>query len=703
MNNALINCFNDTLNLCKNNELKALTEKSRNSTKVYFENFTAEQIKKGETAEISVEDTTTFSAAAQYHHLGKVAVLNFANPEVPGGGVKNGATAQEECLCRCSNLYPCLTSQVAAENFYKYHHMFGRFFYSDRVIYTKNVTVFKSEDLKLLDRNQWFNVDVLTCAAPLLVKIKTYISKTALCNFFKSRIKNIFNVALENNIDVLILGAFGCGAFKNPPDVVAKAFKEVVFENGYNNCFKKIIFAIKNSNNNDPYDPCPNLMEFERAFYGVSVEANELRINDGYSLEFIKLPSGKIIKSPEKCQYFEWQNSNKFNGKLISILGDSISTLDGYNPDEYNLFFTGKVCQESGVANMADTWWGQVIEYLGAELLVNNSWSGSRVTKLLESDTLFPSGCSDERTGNLHAADTLPDIIIIYLGLNDWANGVTPNNTNLENNCSPKWDEFQFSYNAMIEKIKHNYPKAEIWCCTLCSSFMSLNPYFSFPEKFCGIHIEKYNDIIRLTAQNQNCKLIDLYSYNIHYDSIDGIHPNKAGMCTLALLILRETLDCAGARFLDCEKEHEYIINSKRNFVCKKCGKTISSYNYYKYNFPALRDEYINRNKAKTAELFPGVLKLTNLNSNEKNEFVANSISLRIRNNCAVFFYTVDSSVASYADFLYENKIWYLRDNNSQNGTWLNGKRILPNKKYELCSGDEIDFAGKEIFAFYKK
>ena len=155
-----------------------------------------------------------------------------------------------------------------------------------------------------------------------------------------------------------------------------------------------------------------------------------------------------------------------------------------------------------------------------------------------------------------------------------------------------------------------------------------------------------------------------------------------------------------------CEKPTRIkhaVVDGKKVRVCKKCGKTISSYNYYKYNFPALRDEYINRNKAKTAELFPGVLKLTNLNSNKKNEFVANSISLRIRNNCAVFFYTVDSSVASYADFLYENKIWYLRDNNSQNGTWLNGERILPNKKYELCSGDEIDFAGKEIFAFYKK
>ena len=44
-----------------------------------------------------VEDSS-FSAAKKYLPYGKVAVLNFANPENPGGGVQNGAMAQEECI-----------------------------------------------------------------------------------------------------------------------------------------------------------------------------------------------------------------------------------------------------------------------------------------------------------------------------------------------------------------------------------------------------------------------------------------------------------------------------------------------------------------------------------------------------------------------------------------------------------------------------
>ena len=124
--------------------------------------------------------------------------------EVPGGGVKNGAKAQEESLCRCSNLYPCLSSPRVQEKFYKYHYLKKRFFYSDRVIYTKDVTVFKDDELDLLDKEKWFHVDILTCAAPFTAKIgyvkeiysvfeKFKLSRTALMRIFESRIKNIIN------------------------------------------------------------------------------------------------------------------------------------------------------------------------------------------------------------------------------------------------------------------------------------------------------------------------------------------------------------------------------------------------------------------------------------------------------------------------------------------------------------------------------
>lgn len=179
-------------------------------------------------------------------------MLNFANPHYPGGGVTKGAQAQEESLCRCSNLYPCLNAGNVYHDYYMYNRTKTDKLFSDRLIYTKNVLVFKDDDEipKLMPKSEWYQVDIITCAAPYLEKNK-YTNKTVLKEIFKSRIKNIFEAALDNSVEVIVLGAFGCGAFKNPPDVVAKAFHEVIEENRYYNCFKYILFAIKESNEND--------------------------------------------------------------------------------------------------------------------------------------------------------------------------------------------------------------------------------------------------------------------------------------------------------------------------------------------------------------------------------------------------------------------------------------------------------------------
>ena len=78
---------------------------------------------------------------------------------------------------------------------------------------------------------------------------------------------------------------------------------------------------------------------------------------------------------------------NEYTGKKFSILADSISTFKGCNPEGYNVFYDGEKIAETGVATAEDTWWSKVISYFGGTLLVNNSWSGSRVTRLPDSDT----------------------------------------------------------------------------------------------------------------------------------------------------------------------------------------------------------------------------------------------------------------------------------------------------------------------------
>ena len=262
--NKLIEAFKDTLKISRCFDC---------NVRVYYERFTSvhSALICSETkvdAKIIVENNTTFSAANKYKKYGKTAVLNFANPVNPGGGVATGAMAQEECLCRSSNLYLSLQSPVAIEEYYNYNMKnTNGYFFTDRIVYSESITVFKSDDdiPMILPQNDWFNVDVITCAAPYLGNSK-YIDKEILKEVFKHRIKNIFESAIDHEIDVIILGAFGCGAFKNPPEIVAKAFHEVISENNYNRVFKFIVFAIKNSINNASENDCPNITAFKQEF-----------------------------------------------------------------------------------------------------------------------------------------------------------------------------------------------------------------------------------------------------------------------------------------------------------------------------------------------------------------------------------------------------------------------------------------------------
>lgn len=597
-NKKLIECFYDSVNISEH-ILKSETENAINSNKVYKENFVAKK-KKAKCLYrdifdyIVIEPNTTFKAAQKYLQYGKTAVLNFANPHYPGGGVHNGAMAQEECLCRSSNLYPCISNKNVFNDYYLYHKYMNHYFFSDRLIYTKGVTVFKddSDVPQIMPKNEWFNVNVITCAAPYIAKRK-YTNKTALKELFKGRIKNIFEVAIDNEIEVIILGAFGCGAFKNPPEVVAKAFHEVIDKNNYGNCFKKIVFAIKSNYSNDN-----NYYAFDDEFFGE------------YKTTLLEIPPLPLIEPLNnmcendyhlKSDYDSWKWKNRYYGKQFSILGDSISTLSGYNPKDYKVFYDDENCEKSDVKEMQDTWWGKVIDFFGGELLVNNSWSGSRVTKVEYNGQLFPSGCSDERTAALHINNVKPDVILVYLGTNDWVNGISTleyweNSGDYDNWAGtmllPNELCFDVAYEYMIEKLQGNYPESEIWCCTLNTSFMSANPSFKFPYKYGGTHIEEYNQIIKDTADMHNCKVIDLYSYHIPYDSIDGSHPNADGMNTLATLMIREIEGEEVNRFLDCDNEHhqfsfmtyDYDQNYYDGYhVCEKCGKK-NYENDYKYS-----------------------------------------------------------------------------------------------------------------------
>lgn len=244
----LIAAFQDTLKISEGPKLAELTRAAKASTRVYPEGFqTQARLPLEKAARITVEEDTSFAAARRYRAFGRTAVLNFANPVTPGGGVRIGAMAQEECLCRSSNLYLCLTASPFPE-YYGYHKTMDDRFYSDRLLYTRDVTVFKDDEAipRLLPEREWFQTDVITCAAPYLAG-RGGADAATLKRVFKGRIKNILEAALDNGAGVVILGAFGCGAFKNPPEIVAAAFREAIEENGYGRKFDRIVFAVKKS------------------------------------------------------------------------------------------------------------------------------------------------------------------------------------------------------------------------------------------------------------------------------------------------------------------------------------------------------------------------------------------------------------------------------------------------------------------------
>ncbi len=292
-----ISVFNDTQEKIKNDSgLKELTENAIAATHVIDEGFFAQSVSYHNETKVSFEENLTLISAYALADAGKkTAVLNFANPVEPGGGVLRGANAQEEYLCRASNLYNCLISPQARD-YYDYHNKIlkmnqfnSMFLASDKLIYSCGVTFFKEDRGYIRDceckptqdySDKWRTLDVITCAAPFFSGKQFMLPDGDLYHLMCRRIRNIFEAAIAHNVEAPVLGAFGCGAFHNPPAVVAKAFQAVLLEERYSHAFSDVIFAIKRSGGF-----CENIEAFEIAFqefpptgkYYFSAESNKRR------------------------------------------------------------------------------------------------------------------------------------------------------------------------------------------------------------------------------------------------------------------------------------------------------------------------------------------------------------------------------------------------------------------------------------------
>jgi len=251
--------FRNTEYMYKTNTvLKKAVYDSIQGQKLILENsVVVYEVRNESEGKVVVSGKRTIEASEPYAKQGKhVCVLNFASATNPGGGVIHGASAQEAAICRCSTLYPCLNTKVMWEAFYMPHRALENPLYNNDCIITPQVKVFKSDiDFpEELQEAEWWNVDVITCAAPNLRNNpsnmmnpgagsqKADVPYEELRELLMRRIQRIFEVAIGNGAEVLILGAFGCGAFRNPPKLVAEVFAE--FTEKYRKCFDTIEYAI---------------------------------------------------------------------------------------------------------------------------------------------------------------------------------------------------------------------------------------------------------------------------------------------------------------------------------------------------------------------------------------------------------------------------------------------------------------------------
>lgn len=207
--------------------------------------------------ETTMEDTLTAATRLYNIYTGQnIAILNFASSTKPGGGVKNGSTAQEEDLCRYTTLYPCLTTPYMWDNFYQPNREKYIFTASHAMVWIPRVIIFKHSDdpMVLLPPEQRVPINVISCAAPNLrpnkqTGVKPSIKDVELLNLHIERARRILTLANNQGVNVLVLGAFGCGVFENDPNLVAEAYSMALER--FHGDFLHICFAIKAKHEKD--------------------------------------------------------------------------------------------------------------------------------------------------------------------------------------------------------------------------------------------------------------------------------------------------------------------------------------------------------------------------------------------------------------------------------------------------------------------
>lgn len=224
----LIQVFEHTKNMCAD---FPIPPSLKHSTKIEVP-----KIFHKKSGNIIVEPIDTVSALIKYCDK-KTAILNNASSKRKLGGILSGQIAQEECIGRCSNLF------MIPDAYYPIA--------SDEFIYTHQATFVKDFYYSTIVP---IDCDVITMPAVNLNKshIDNKQTQDSVENYdelMTFKIEQILSSAILNGCDNIILGAWGCGVFKNDPKVVAELFNKSLIKEELRFQFENIVFAVINDKN----------------------------------------------------------------------------------------------------------------------------------------------------------------------------------------------------------------------------------------------------------------------------------------------------------------------------------------------------------------------------------------------------------------------------------------------------------------------
>ena len=237
---------------------------------------------------------------------------------------------------------------------------------------------------------------------------------------------------------------------------------------------------------------------------------------------------------------------NKYRGKKMSILGDSISTYVGTIPEGNRDYYYGN---NLGVDSMSQMWWCIVKDTLGMELLVNNSWAGRCVasTRDNEASMLNSAGARDTTVSVLKTDTASPDVIFVRLGTNDFSYKTPLGNYNGTTDLTTDITTFSSAYANMLTQLTKQFPNAEIWCCTIPPARRTS----TYPSLLNNNSILQFNQIIENMCDLFGCHVVYHSRCGINWYAKDtfgdwsasgGTHPNAKGQRLLAEQTLRDMM-----------------------------------------------------------------------------------------------------------------------------------------------------------------